>query len=173
MYSIKFKSISQFLAASFFGFTMIFSGAASADESLFHRLGGAYGIAPMVDYLVELIYVNDGLNANPNLKAVHDNLESRKGFKVILTNWVMQETGGPKVYMQDEFGRGKSMKDAHPHLNISDREFDIIKTLCLATFYKYNVSNSDIDLLMDDLESYRKVIVTNQSEPAFKSRLVK
>lgn len=148
-----------------------FSSVASAEESLYNRLGGTYNIASTVDYLVDMIYINDGLNANPTLKAVHDNKASKAGFKVMLTNWVVQETGGPQIYQPDAFGRGKSMKDSHPHLNISNREFDIIKTLCLATFYQFNVGNHEIDQLMDDLESYRKVIVTRKDEPAFTSRL--
>lgn len=142
-----------------------------AEESLYNRLGGTYNIAQTVDYLVDMIYINAGLNANPALKAVHDNKSSKAGFKAFLTNWVVQETGGPKVYIPDEFGRGKSMKESHPHLNISDREFDIIKTLCLATFYQYNVGNHEIDQLMDDLETYRKVIVTNTKAEPFTSRL--
>lgn len=120
-----------------------------------------------------MIYVNQSLNANPRLKAIHSNEESKKGFKVMLTNWVVQETGGPKIYQPDSFGRGRSLKDMHPHLNISNREFDIIKTLALATFYNYNISNDDINLLMDDLEKYRDVIVTNKEEKPFKSRVVK
>lgn len=145
--------------------------AIAEEESLYERLGGTYNIAQTVDHLVDLIYINKGLNANPMLKAVHDREETKAGFKVMLTNWVVQETGGPKIYQPDPFGRGKSMKDSHPHLNISDREFDIIKTLCLATFYHFNVGNHEIDQLMDDLESYRKVIVTRKDEKPFTSRL--
>lgn len=151
--------------------TLMAAKPAMAEESLYARLGGTYNIASTVDYLVDMIYINKGLNANPSLKAVHDNPASKAGFKVMLTNWVVQETGGPKLYMPDEFGRGKSMKDSHPHLNISNREFDIIKTLALATFYQYNVGNHEIDQLMDDLESYRKVIVTRKGEADFTSRV--
>lgn len=150
---------------------LAFSSIATAEDSLYNRLGGTYNIASTVDYLVDMIYINKGLNENPSLKAVHDNTASKAGFKAMLTNWVVQETGGPKIYQPDEFGRGKSMKDSHPHLNISNREFDIIKTLCLATFYQYNIGNHEIDQLMDDLESYRKVIVTRTGEEAFTSRL--
>lgn len=150
--------------------TALVSSPAVAEDSLYTRLGGTYGIAQTVDYLVDMIYINKGLNANPLLKNVHDNVSSKAGFKSFLTNWVVQETGGPKIYVPDEFGRGKSMKESHPHLNISDREFDIIKTLCLATFYQYNVGNHEIDQLMDDLESYRKVIVVAKT-PEFTSRL--
>ena len=151
--------------------TLMVAKPAMAEESLYARLGGTYNIASTVDYLVEMIYINKGLNANPSLKAVHDNPVSKAGFKVMLTNWVVQETGGPKLYMPDEFGRGKSMKQSHPHLNISNREFDIIKTLALATFYQFNVGNHEIDQLMDDLETYRKVIVTRKGEADFTSRL--
>lgn len=151
----------------------LFSLTSHAEDTLYKRLGGTYNIAQTVDYLVNLIYENDGLNANPALKNVHDNVSTKAGFKVMLTNWVVQETGGPKIYQPDPFGRGKSMKDSHPHLNISNREFDIIKTLCLTTFYKFNIPNHEIDQLMDDLETYRKQIVTRKDEEKFQSRLYK
>ena len=73
---------------------------------------------------------------------------------------MVQETGGPKIYVADGFGRGKSMKDSHPHLNISNREFNIILNECLETFYTYNVPAHEISQLMGSLESYRNVIVT-------------
>lgn len=169
-----FKRLGGIFAGAALGMAMLLSTPAkAAEETLYQRLGGVYNIAQAMDYLVELIYVNEGLNANPALKAIHTNFESRKGFKVMLTNWAIQETGGPKVYMQDGMGRGKSLKDSHPHLNISNREFDIIKTLALTSFYRYNIPNEDIDLLMDDLESYRTQIVTRKDEKPFKSRLVK
>lgn len=146
---------------------------AEEKKSLYERLGGTYNIALTVDHLVDLIYDNQGLNANPILDAIHQQKHTKAGFKVMLTNWVVEETGGPAIYMPDPFGRGKSMKDSHPHLNISNREFDIIKTLCLATFYHFNVGNEEINELMDALESYRYQIVTRKDEAPFKSRLVK
>lgn len=149
------------------------SNSVSAEETLYERLGGTYNIALTVDYLVDMIYENRGLNANPKLAAIHARKDTKAGFKAMLTNWVVQETGGPKIYQPDPFGRGKSLKDSHPHLDISNREFDIIKTLCLATFYHFNVGNHEIDQLMDDLESYRKVIVTRKGEEEFTSRLKK
>ncbi len=146
---------------------------AEEEKSLYERLGGTYNIALTVDHLVDLIYENRGLNANPILAAIHEQKDTKAGFKVMLTNWVVQETGGPEIYKPDPFGRGKSMKDSHPHLNISNREFDIIKTLCLATFYHFNVGNHEIDQLMDALESYRFQIVTREDEAPFTSRLIK
>ncbi len=150
---------------------MSVSSVASAEDSLYTRLGGTYNIASTVDHLVDKIYVNRALNANPALKAVHDNKDSKAGFKVMLTNWVVQETGGPKIYVKDEFGRGKSMKDSHPHLKITNREFNIILIECLHTFYAFNVPALEISQLMGSLESYRNVIVTGEkpvSEPVRK-----
>ncbi len=174
MKALKSKAFYLRLLLAVIGMTLVFfSTPSKAEDTLYKRLGGTYNIASTVDYLVDLIYENDGLNANPALKNVHDNVATKAGFKVMLTNWVVQETGGPKIYQPDPFGRGKDMKSSHPHLNISNREFDIIKTLCLATFYKFNVPNHEIDQLMDDLETYRKQIVTRKDEEKFQSRLYK
>lgn len=151
-----------------FGFTSL---QANAEDSLYTRLGGTYNIASTVDHLVDKIYVNKALNANPNLKRIHDNVATKAGFKVMLTNWVVNETGGPKIYQPDEFGRGKTMKNSHPHLNITNREFNIILIECLHTFYAFNVPDHEIKQLMTSLESYRKDIVTAEkpvSEPVRK-----
>ena len=157
--ALKSKFVGLLLAVAAAG-AMSISANVSAEESLYNRLGGTYNIASTVDHLVDKIYLNRGLNANPKLKAIHDRPETKAGFKVMLTNWVVQETGGPKIYVADGFGRGKSMKDSHPHLNISNREFNIILNECLETFYTYNVPAHEISQLMGSLESYRNVIVT-------------
>ena len=146
--------------------SLLLSFGAQAEESLYNRLGGTYNIASTVDHLVDKIYVNQGLNANPKLKAVHDRPSTKAGFKVMLTNWVVQETGGPKIYTPDAFGRCKTMKDSHPHLNISNREFNIILTEALETFYAFNVPDHEISQLMGSLESYRPVIVTAEKPVA-------
>lgn len=129
-------------------------------ESAYTQLGGIYNIAQAVDYLVDNIYRNATLNQNPALKAVHDATHTKAGFKVWLTNWVAARTGGPELYKPDEFGRGKNMKDSHPHLNITDREFDIIMVECLQTFYQYGLPDPLIKGLMADLQSFRSDIVT-------------
>ncbi len=170
---VRKSKLSGILLAIVASAALLFNVSVSAaeEESLYSRLGGSYNIASTVDHLVDKIYVNRALNANPALKRVHDNVDSKAGFKVMLTNWVINETGGPKVYLPDPFGRGKSMKDSHPHLNITNREFNIIMVECLHTFYAFNVPDHEIKQLMTGLESYRNVIVTGEkpvSEPVRK-----
>ncbi|NIN35313.1 MAG: group 1 truncated hemoglobin [Gammaproteobacteria bacterium] len=136
------------------------SAIAAEEKSLFERLGGTYAIAQTVDHLVNKLYVNNGLNANPIIKAIHDDKSTMPGFKVMLTNWVVARTGGPKIYQPDMFGRGVGMKESHAHLNISNREFDIIMNECKNTFYTFNVPEKELGELMADLESFRNEIVT-------------
>lgn len=132
----------------------LFSSPAMAEEkSLYERIGGYKAVAASVDDLVDRIYVNATLNKNPVLKAIHDQNE-RAAFKLILATWVMQETGGPKVYF------GRPMDQAHKALNITNREFDVIMHECKETFYKLGVPEKETGELMAGLQSYREKIVT-------------
>ncbi|MFT5395538.1 MAG: hemoglobin [Gammaproteobacteria bacterium] len=157
-YALSSSVLSMFI----FMFSSISMNVSAEEKSLYERLGGTYNIAITVDHLVDKIYENHGLNANPILKAIHSDKSSKPGFKVMLTNWVVTRTGGPKIYKTDMFGRGKTMKDAHPHLNISNREFDIIMAECKQTFYNFNVPDKELGELMADLQSFRGDIVTSQ-----------
>lgn len=101
-------------------------------------------------------FVNETLNANPAIKAFHDKHE-KAGFKYILTNWVVQFTGGPKVY------QGRSMGEAHKHLGITEREFDIVMNECRTTFYKFNVPEKELEDLMTLLWSYKDEVIGGPS----------
>ena len=127
--------------------------ASAQEKSLYDRIGGYKGVAATVDDLVDRIYVNGTLNKNPALKAVHD-INERAAFKLILATWVMENTGGPKVYF------GRPMNTAHAHLSITNREFDVILHECKETFYKFAVPEKELSELMGALEGLRKQVVT-------------
>lgn len=130
------------------------------DESLYNRIGGYKAVAATVDDLVDRIYVNGTLNANPRLKAIHE-LGQKAAFKLILATWVIEKTGGPKVYF------GRDMHDAHAPLNISAREFEVIMNECRETFYKFNVPQKEFDELMALLYSFQsKVVAAAEIPPA-------
>ncbi|MBI1732240.1 MAG: group 1 truncated hemoglobin [Gammaproteobacteria bacterium] len=128
---------------------------AAGEKSLYERVGGIYGIAATVDDLVDRLYVNGTLNANPAVKAVHDR-QGQAGFKVLVTAWVVEHTGGPKMYP------GLPLDKAHAHLKITDREFDVVMNECATTFYKFNVPKKEMDELMALLGSYRAAVVTSK-----------
>ena len=98
---------------------------ATATKPLYGRLGGLYPIASVVDAFIERLYVNDVLNANPAIRAARERVP-KAGLKVHLTTMVCEATGGPCRYV------GRSMKDAHAHLNITPKEW----TAMVADFRK-------------------------------------
>ena len=122
-------------------------------KTLFERLGGYNAIAATADDLTERLYVNAALNANPAIGEFHDKRE-KEGFKYMLTAWVVANTGGPPTVYP-----GRSMAEAHAHLTITNREFDIVMTECRTTFYKFNVPEIELEVLLALLESYRPVLV--------------
>ena len=97
------------------------AGALNAAEpqpatSLYDRLGGVYPISVVVDRFIELLLVNDVLNANPAIKAARDRVPAA-GLKFHVTTLVCQQTGGPCRYT------GRAMKESHIHLNINEKEW--------------------------------------------------
>lgn len=128
-------------------------------DSLYERLGGYAAIAACSDDLTERLYVNSTLNANPAIGEFHAKGQ-KEGFKTILSTWVMEATGGPKAYF------GRPMDEAHAHLKVTEREFDIVMNECRTTLYKFNVPERELEELMGILESYRSKIVTGSSAAA-------
>jgi len=91
--------------------------AGESQASLYERLGGVYSIATVVDELIDRLEVNDILNANPMIDKARTAVP-KAGIKFRLTAMICQATGGPEVY------HGRTMKDSHAHLNISNAEWD-------------------------------------------------
>src|ERR1051325_1750128 len=91
--------------------------AAEAKKSLYERLGGVYSIATVVDAFIEKLLVNDTLNANPAIKEARARVP-KAGLKFHVTALVCQVTGGPQMYT------GRSMKEAHKNLHITEREWE-------------------------------------------------
>lgn len=89
------------------------------EKSLYDRLGGVYNIATVVDDFIERVLADDVLNANPAIKAARERVP-KAGLKFQVTALVCQATGGPQVYA------GRSMKEAHRHLNITEAEWQAL-----------------------------------------------
>jgi hemoglobin len=102
------------------------------ETPLYDRLGGVYAIASVVDDFIERLLVNDILNANPAIKEARDRVP-KAGLKYRVTELVCQVTGGPQKYT------GRSMKDSHKHLNITEKEWDAMVTEFKVTLNKFEV----------------------------------
>ena len=123
-----------------------------ADASLYERLGGTYGISGAVDVLVDRLYDNASANANPHVAAFHSQ-QGQAGFKYLVTAWSIEQTGGPKCYP------GRDMREAHAHLSVSQRDFDIVAHEIAATLYHVGVPEREHKEFMAIIESYRSMVV--------------
>ena len=102
---------------------------ATAESSLYDRLGGAFAIAAVVDHFSDAVVKNPIVgqaSANPALREWHtNNLERLPGLKFMRTLWVCNISGGPFVYTATKPGSTTlGLEEAHRHLRISPDEFD-------------------------------------------------
>ena len=122
------------------------------EQTLYQRLGGAYAVASVVDDFVERLLVNDVLNANPAIKEARDRVP-KAGLKFHVTALVCQVTGGPEQYS------GRSMKESHKHLNISEKEWQAMAADFKLTLDKFKVPQKEQDELFAIVGTTRADIV--------------
>lgn len=129
------------------------AAATPSDASLFERLGGTYGIAGAVDILVDRLFANLAVTANPAVHAHHGEMGNAAGYKFLVTGWSIEAAGGPKCYP------GQTMDKAHDHLAIDTAGFDAVWTEIDATLNFLGVPERERTEFMDIIESYRPQVV--------------
>ncbi len=126
-----------------------------AEPSLYERLGGVYNIAAVVDDFIERLLVNDTLNANPAIDEARTRVP-KAGLKFQVTAMVCQATGGPEQYA------GRSMKDSHAHLNITESEWQAMAADFKKTLDKFEVPEKEQSELFAIIESTKPDIVISE-----------
>jgi hemoglobin len=146
------STVTAILAAA-----LLAAAAAHAQQpkSLYERLGGAYPISAVVDTFIDLLLVNDTLNANPAIKAARDRIPAA-GLKFHVATLVCQTTGGPCQYT------GRAMKPAHAHLNISEKEWQAMLADFRRALNNYRVPAKEQQELVAIVESTKKDIVVRK-----------
>jgi len=129
--------------------------AAEEKKSLYDRLGGAYAIATVVDAFIEKLLVNETLNANPAISEARAHVP-KAGLKFQVTALVCQVTGGPQMY------NGRSMKDAHRHLHITEAEWDAMVHDFVAVLDQFKVPKAEQAELLTIVGSTKGDIVTQK-----------
>jgi len=120
--------------------------------SLYDRLGGVFNIAPVVDDFLNRLYVNKTLNANPRIKEARDRVPISY-LKFHVTTMVCEVTGGPCKYT------GRSMKEAHQHLNITEKEWQAMVTDFKKSLNKFKVPKKEQEELITIVGSTKGGIV--------------
>ncbi|MEJ2889234.1 group I truncated hemoglobin [Actinomycetospora aeridis] len=123
------------------------------EQSLYERLGGTYGIAGAVDVLVDRLFANAAVNANPAVHEHHGVAANAPGYKFLVTAWSIEAAGGPKCYIGDD------MIKAHDDLAIDRAGFDAVFTEIDATLNFLGVPDAERQEFMDIIESYRGQVV--------------
>ncbi len=123
-------------------------------KSLYERLGGLHNIAPVVDEFLEVLYVDDILNANPKIKEARDRVP-KAYLKYQVTSLVCQSAGGPEKYT------GRGMKESHQHLNITEREWQAMAADFKKVLDKFKVPEQEQKELFTIVESTKKDIVNS------------
>jgi hemoglobin len=126
--------------------------APAGEKTLYERLGGTYPIAVVVDDFIERLLVNDTLNANPAIDAARKRVP-KQGLKFHVTTLVCQVTGGPCQYA------GRTMKAAHAHLAITEKEWQAMLADFRTTLDKFKVPKREQDELVAIVESTMPDIV--------------
>lgn len=70
-----------------------------------------------------------------------------------MTAWSVEQTGGPNCYP------GRDMTAAHSHLNVTDLEFDIVRTEIAATLNYVGVPKKEHDEFIAIVEGYRPFVL--------------
>jgi hemoglobin len=124
--------------------------------SLYERLGGTYSIATVVDDFIERLLVNTTLNANPAIKEARTRVP-KAGLKFHVTTLVCEVSGGPCKYT------GRTMKESHERLNITQAEWDAMVADFKATLNKFNVPQREQQELITIVGSTKNDIVRSSS----------
>ncbi len=118
--------------------------AQSAEPStpLYERLGGLKGITAVVDDFIDRLVVNKTLNRNPEINAGRKR-SPPPYLKYQVSALMCEMTGGSCKY------GGKGMKEAHVHMNITEKEWDVMVGEFKKSLAKFKVPAKEQQELFD------------------------
>ena len=119
-------------------------------RSLYERLGGQTAITAVVDSFVARVAADTRING----KFARSNISR---VKTMLVDQICTQTGGPCTYT------GRSMKEAHARMGVTDGEFGALVEDLVATLNAFNVPKPEQDELLTALGAMKSDIVEVQS----------
>lgn len=130
------------------------STSEAESRTLYQRLGGLMPISVVVSDLVDALVTDPEINRNPAVDAARKQVPAPY-LKFQVTAQVCQASGGPCKYT------GRSMKEAHAHLNITEGEWQRMITLLKQTLAKHQVPARESRELLDIVNSTKPDIVAH------------
>jgi hemoglobin len=118
------------------------SPASDPSTPLYERLGGLKGITAVVDDFIDRLVVYKTLNRNPEIDAGRKR-SPPPYLKYQVSAMVCEATGGPCKYT------GKGMKEAHAHMNITEKEWDVMVSEFKKSLAKFKVPAKERQELLE------------------------
>jgi len=123
-------------------------------KSLYARLGGIAPITMVMNDFVDALAADPVIGSNPHVvKALTSGKATHAGLKYLVSEQVAQAAGGPFKYT------GKTMKDSHKGLMISDKEWETAGGILKMVLDKYNVPAKEQGEIFTVISSTRGDIV--------------
>ncbi len=133
--------------------------------SLYDRLGGSYAIAAVVDDFIERLLIDPVITANKNVTSAMGRI-TKPGLKFHITEMVCEACDGPQKYT------GRSMKDSHAHLGISEAEWLAMEKDFLNALKKFSVPEKEQNELVAIVRSTKAdIVVAVKKETTTKAKV--
>jgi hemoglobin len=101
-------------------------------RTIYGKTGGVFGLARLVDRLMDVWMENPQLNANAKVAKWHESAQ-KFGFKFLVAQLMGYLCGGPQRYT------GRPMDEAHQHLNITQQEWQVFVQDADKVFTEFNL----------------------------------
>lgn len=147
------------IASMAFVTASIIAPIATAQEAdtkpLYERLGGLKGITVVVDDFINRLVENTQLNENPAINAGRKSSPAPY-LKFQVSQLICELSGGPCKYT------GTAMKESHAHLNISEKEWDVMAKEFQESLNKFEVPAAEQKALFDMVGKTKADIVVRK-----------
>lgn len=144
------KKIARLLLCG--SFLLVISQKINAQESLYKRLGGYDAIAAVCDDFIRRLATNKDMSKF----FVGASDDSKKKIRQHLVDFLCSNTGGPCIYL------GRTMKDSHKGLKITESDWNIAAGLLVETLNKFKVGQKEQNELVGIVVTLKKDIVEAQ-----------
>jgi hemoglobin len=124
-------------------------------KPLYERLGGLKGITVVVDDFINRLVVNKQLNKNPAINAGRKSSPAPY-LKFQVSQLICELSGGSCKYT------GMAMKESHAHLNISEKEWDVMAKEFQKSLNKFKVPAAEQKELFDMVGKTKAGIVVRK-----------
>lgn len=124
-------------------------------NSLYERLGGLKVITVVADDFISRLVVNKDMKKNPAIAAGRKRSPGPY-IKFQLSQMICELSGGPCKYT------GKTMKETHAALNISEKEWDVMTKEFQKSLDKSNIPATEQKELIDMVSKTKADIVVRK-----------